>query len=106
MHPCSHNNRLSDGNIDRITTEIGDNQHVNVVASQRLAQDRFADLVLVLKSTPLFDMVAQIRIGVWVAVSEENRVVVVLEFQFKRQRVVQRPIPAIALLLALNAGRS
>jgi len=50
MYPCREHHRLPDRNLLRSTTEISDNEHINLISSQTLAQYSFPDFVLVLES--------------------------------------------------------
>jgi len=88
----------------RIRIKVGYNQHVNVVASEGLAKDSFAYLVLVLEAAPLLYIFHQICVGVRVAVGKEHRIVIVLKFELEGQRVVQGPVPSILLETALGGA--
>lgn len=72
--------RFAYGDVHGVAHKIGYDQHVDVVARKRLAQDCLADLIFVLKGANFVDEVTLVAIGEWVAVSKENCVV----FIYKR----------------------
>lgn len=77
MDSRRENDRLAHSDIDRVRQEVRDDEHVDVIASQGFAKNGFADLVFVLKGAHFVDKVALVTVGERIAVSKENRVVVI-----------------------------
>lgn len=63
--------------VFRSAAEVGDNEHVDIVASKRLAEYRLPDLVLVLVRASVVDQLTDVCVGVRVAMSKVDGVVVV-----------------------------
>ncbi len=79
MHPGTQYDGSPDGDVLRPRSEIGDDDHLAVVASKRLAKYSLADPVLVLNGADPLQIFVAVRVGVWEAVRKENGVIVVPE---------------------------
>ena len=77
MHSRRDDDGFTHSNVDRIAREVGDDEHVDVVAGEGLAEDGLADLVFVGEGADFVDEVTLVRVRVRVAVGEKHRVVVV-----------------------------
>lgn len=77
MHTRRQNYRLSYSDINWVTQEVRDNQHVYFVSSQRFAQDSLADLVLVVHVADFPNELTLVGVSVGVAMGEEHFVVVI-----------------------------
>ena len=77
MDPRCEDDGLTLGNVDGVAEEIGNDEHVDIVACEGLAEDGLADLVLVLKGAHLANELTLVRVGERVAVGKEHRVVVI-----------------------------
>jgi hypothetical protein len=60
MHPAGENYGFPHGDLLRVRSEIGNNEHLALVARQRLAQDGLADLILVLIGTSPLDVLREV----------------------------------------------
>jgi len=77
MHPRRKDYGFAHSDVDRIAREVGDDEHVDVVAGEGLAEDGLADLVFVGEGADFVDEVTLVRVRVRVAVGEKYSVVVV-----------------------------
>ena len=77
MHPARQDNCLSDSDLLRVGVKVGNDKHFDVVSSQTFAKDGSPHLSFVLVSTNFLDKVAQVAVGVGVAVREVNGVKVI-----------------------------
>jgi hypothetical protein len=83
VHSCRQDCRLPNSYILGVRGKVGDNQHVNIVASEGFAEDSLADLVLILVAAPLLDILNQVGICVGITMCEVNCIVIMLEFKFE-----------------------
>ena len=104
MHPRRQYHSFPNGYRLGYACEIGDDEHVDVVAGKTLAEDSFSDFVLVLESAGLGDEAAEVGVGVRVAVREVDCVHVVLGCVLKSETVVHSTIAVICRLLSGASG--
>ena len=87
MYPWRQYDRLPYRNIDGIRQEICNDEHIDIIAGQGPAQHRFTYLVFIRKSAYFVDETDLIRVSEWVAVGEEDRIIVMFESYFERESV-------------------
>lgn len=105
MNSACQDNALSDCYVHRVGSEVSYNKHVYVVSSQRLAEHGLPNFVFVGERAPRLDVLAQICVGVGIAVGKKHSVVIVRESYLKRERIVQGPVTTIVFGRALRRGR-
>ena len=88
MHSRSQYDGLAYRYIHWIAKKIGHNEHIDVVAGQRLAKYCLAYLILVLKGAHFVNEGDLVTVGEWVAVGKEYLVIVMLEDDLEGERVV------------------
>lgn len=88
VHSCRQDCRLPNCYILGVGGKVRDNKHVNIVASEGLAKDSFAYLILVLEAAPLLDILNQVCVCIGITMCEVNCIVIMFEFKFEGERVV------------------
>jgi hypothetical protein len=73
----AQNDGLASGDEFRRRAEVSNNKHLNIIASQGLAQDSPSDLVFVLVRADLLDELALVGVGEGIAVRDMDGIVVV-----------------------------
>lgn len=104
MHPCRQYDSLPDRNLLRYTSKISYYQHIDIISRQRLAKDSFPYFIFILKSACFWYKSTDVRIGIRVAVTEVDSIIVVFSSIFECQAVVNGAIPIICRLH--GGGRS
>ena len=88
MHTGCDNDGSTHSDLLLSALEVGNDHHFDIVASDRARQDRLADSVFVVISTELLQQATAIAIGVRVAVSYVDLIIVVGEGDLELERVV------------------
>ena len=89
VHTGSQNDSASYRDILRLRGEIGDDDHLAVVACDRLSEHGLPDPVLALGRADLREELAAVAVGVGIAMREVHLVVIVLEGNAKSQCLVK-----------------
>jgi len=98
VHPRRENDRFPNSYILRVRRKISHDQHVNIVTRQRLTQDRFAYLILILEAAPFLNIFNEVCVSIRIAVGKINRIVFMLKFNLERQCIVEWTITSVLLL--------
>ena len=99
MYSRSEYHRFSHGYLFWYAREVCHDQHVYVVTRQRLAEDRFTNLVFVLECASFWNEFAEIGVGVWVAVGKVNCIHVILSCVLESEAIVDGSIAIVGWLL-------
>ncbi len=91
---------FTDWQFDWLAQEVSYDQHVNIIACHRLTKHCLPDSVSCLLETDTLQVLAQVRICVWIAVSQVNSVFVICKLKVKTQGIVV--LLFCFLLLGLN----
>jgi hypothetical protein len=89
MYSTGHDNGSPDGNFFGFRTEVGDDDHFTVVASQGLAKDGLADLVLCFDRANLVQEFATITIGIRIAMREIHFIIIIFECDLESECMVR-----------------
>ena len=95
MNSGRKDDRFPDSDVLWHACKIGDDEHVHVVSSETLAQDRLPHLVFVLKGADLVDKLAHVGVGVGVAVRKGDCVVVVLGGPLEGECVIHLAVSVV-----------
>mmetsp|Transcript_18273 Transcript_18273/g.31255 ORF Transcript_18273/g.31255 Transcript_18273/m.31255 type:complete len:430 (+) Transcript_18273:217-1506(+) len=94
----SEDDGLPNGYVLGDAGEVGHDEHVHVVTGETLAEDGLAHLVLVLEGAGLVDETAEVSVGVGVAVSEVDGVLVVARRVLEGEGEVHGAVTVVGLL--------
>ena len=95
---------FSDGDFFRLACEIGDYEHVYIVARKTLAEHCFSYFIFIIECTCLSFKSQKICVSVRVTVGEVNCVHVMFRCKLERQAVVHCPVTIVRRLLCGRVG--